>query len=133
MVDPANIAHIIALFDWDQCTLGDPLIDLGLLLNYWTEATDSPERQAFAQAPTTLSGFYTRTDLVERYAKQSGRDVGDIAFYETFALWKTATVVMQLFVLYKHGQLQDERLAAFGQRVGQLARTAHAVTQAAAR
>jgi aminoglycoside phosphotransferase (APT) family kinase protein len=131
MVDPANIARIVALFDWDQCTLGDPLVDLGLLLNYWTEASDPPERQAFAQAPTTLPGFYTRTEIVERYAKQSGRDVSDIAFYETFALWKTATVVMQLFVLYRNGQLQDERLADFGQRVGQLARTAHAVTRAA--
>jgi len=132
MVDPANIARIVALFDWDQCTLGDPLVDLGLLLNYWTEANDPPERQALAQAPTTLSGFYTRAEIVERYAKQSGRDVSDIAFYETFALWKTATVVMQLFVLYKHGQLQDERLADFDQRVIQLAETAHAVAQTAA-
>jgi aminoglycoside phosphotransferase (APT) family kinase protein len=131
MVDPANIARIVALFDWDQCTLGDPLVDLGLFLNYWTEADDAPARQALAQAPTALPGFYTRAELVQRYARQSGRDVSAIAFYETFALWKTATVVMQLFVLYKNGQLQDERLADFGQRVVQLAETAHAVAQTA--
>lgn len=127
MVDPKDIARIVALFDWDQCTLGDPLVDLGLLLNYWTQADDTPGRQSFAQAPTTLPGFYTRADLVQRYATQSGRDVSMIPFYETFALWKTAIVVMQLFVLYKNGQLQDERLAVFDQRAIALAEAAHEV------
>lgn len=127
MVDPADITRIVALFDWDQCTLGDPLIDLGLLLNYWTQADDPPERLALAQAPTTLPGFYTRRELVQRYAQRSGRDVGAISFYETFALWKTAIVVMQLFVLYRNGQLQDERLADFHQRAVWLADTAHQV------
>jgi aminoglycoside phosphotransferase (APT) family kinase protein len=128
MVDPADIARIRALFDWDQCTLGDPLVDLGLLLNYWTEADDSPGRKFIAQAPTTLPGFYTRAEVVHRYAQRSGRDVSAIAFYETFALWKTATVCLQLFVLYKNGQLQDERLADFAQRATALAEAAHVVT-----
>src|SRR5258705_2989701 len=57
MVDPTDITRIIGLFDWDQCTLGDPLVDLGLLLNYWTEAIDTPGRHLFSQAPTTLPGF----------------------------------------------------------------------------
>jgi aminoglycoside phosphotransferase (APT) family kinase protein len=129
MVDPTDIAHIIALFDWDQCTLGDPLVDLGLLLNYWTQADDAPGRQFLAQAPTTLPGFYTRAEVLQRYAERSGRDVTAIAFYETFALWKTATVCMQLFVLYKNGQLQDERLSNFHQRAELLAEAAYNVTQ----
>jgi aminoglycoside phosphotransferase (APT) family kinase protein len=82
-----------------------------------------------AQAPTTLPGFHTRAELVERYARQSGRDVSAIPFYETFALWKTAIVVIQLFVLYKNGQLQDERLADFGQRTIELAEAAHEVAR----
>ena len=127
MVDPNDISRIVALFDWDQCTLGDPLVDLGLLLNYWTQADDTPGRQSFAQAPTTLPGFYTRAELVQRYAVQSGRDVAAMPFYETFALWKTAIVVMQLFVLYKNGQLQDERLAVFDQRAVSLAEAAYEV------
>jgi aminoglycoside phosphotransferase (APT) family kinase protein len=127
MVDPADIARIIAIFDWDQCTLGDPLVDLGLFLNYWTQADDSPRRLSFAQAPTTLPGFYTRAELAQRYAERSGRDVSAISFYETFALWKTATVCMQLFVLYQNGQLQDERLHDFDQRAALLAEEAHAV------
>ncbi|MGE0827208.1 MAG: phosphotransferase family protein [Candidatus Binatia bacterium] len=132
MVAPDAIDHVIALFDWDQCTLGDPLVDLGLLLNYWTEATDPPSRTYFAQGPTDLPGFYTRAEVVQRYAQKSGRDVTDITFYETFALWKTATVCMQLFVLYKNGQLQDPRLDDFHYRAKLLAETAHTVTQGVA-
>jgi len=132
MVDPADIARITALFDWDQCTLGDPLVDLGLLLNYWTEAGDSPGRQSLAQAPTMLPGFYTRAEVVQRYAQRSGRDVSAIAFYETFALWKTATVCMQLFVLYQNGQLQDARLSDFDHRAQQLAEAAHIVARTTA-
>ncbi|MBM4256504.1 MAG: phosphotransferase family protein [Deltaproteobacteria bacterium] len=129
MVDPDDIARIIAIFDWDQCTLGDPLVDLGLLLNYWTEATDSPERKYLSRAPHDLPGFYTRAEVVERYAQKSGRDVSAIPFYETFALWKTATVCMQLFVLYQNGQLQDEMLHDFSQRSVYLAEAAHDVAQ----
>ena len=129
MVDPTDITRIIGLFDWDQCTLGDPLVDLGLLMNYWTEATDTPGRHLFSQAPTALPGFYTRAELVQRYAVQSGRDLSAIPFYETFALWKTAIVVMQLFVLYKNGQLQDGRLADFDQKAIALAEAAHEVRQ----
>src|SRR5262249_22517131 len=104
----------------------------GLLLNYWTEAGDSPGRQSLAQAPTMLPGFYTRAEIIQRYAQRSGRDVSAIAFYETFALWKTATVCMQLFVLYQNGQLQDERLSDFDQRAQQLAEAAYVVTRPAA-
>ena len=129
MVDPNDIARILAIFDWDQCTLGDPLVDLGLLLNYWTEATDTPERKYLSRAPHDLPGFYTRAEVVERYAQKSGRDVSAIAFYETFALWKTATVCMQLYVLYQHGQLQDELLSDFSLRAAYLAETAHDVAQ----
>jgi len=129
MVDPADIALILALFDWDQCTLGDPLVDLGLLLNYWTQADDAPGRQSLSSAPTTLPGFYTRAEVLQRYAERSGRDVSAISFYEVFALWKTATVCMQLFVLYKNGQLQDERLSDFNQRAELLAEAAHEIAR----
>jgi hypothetical protein len=67
--------------------------------------------------------------VIDRYAKHSGRDVSAIAFYETFALWKTATVCMQLFVLYKNGQLQDELLSDFSQRAVFLAETAREVAR----
>ena len=128
MVDSTDITRIVALFDWDQCTLGDPLIDLGLLLNYWTQHDDSKGRQEIAQMPV-LPGFLSRDEIVQRYAQRSGRDVSDITFYETFALWKTAVVGMQLFVLYKNGQLQDERLSDFDHRTLHLAEAAHAVAR----
>lgn len=130
MVDPADIARIVAIFDWDQCTLGDPLVDLGLLLNYWTQADDSPGRRELAQMPSMLPGFYTRAEVVQRYAERSGRDVSAISFYEAFALFKTAIVGMQLFVLYQNGQLQDKRLQDFNQRAVLLAEAAHAAAHA---
>lgn len=126
MVDPTDITRIIALFDWDQCTLGDPLIDLGMLFNYWTQHDDPPGRQEIAQMPV-VPGFLSRDAIVQRYAQRSGRDVGNIRFYETFALWKTAVVGMQLFVLYKNGQLRDERLSDFDHRAVILAEAAQAV------
>ena len=72
-------------------------------------------------------GSCPRDAIVQRYAQRSGRDVDNISFYETFALWKTAVVGMQLFVLYKNGQLRDERLSDFDRRAIILAETAHAV------
>ncbi len=126
MLDPSDITRIVALFDWDQCTLGDPLIDLGLLRNYWVQCDDPPNRQELAQIPI-LPGFCSRDELVQRYAQRSGRDVGSIDFYETFACWKTAVVCLQLFVLYKNGQLQDDRLSDFDHRAVLLAEAAHAV------
>ena len=126
MVAPTDITQVVALFDWDQCTLGDPLVDLGMLLNYWTQHDDPPGRLELSQMPA-LPGFLSRDDLVQYYAQRSGRDVSNVAFYETFALWKTAVVGQQLFVLYKNGQLRDERLSDFDHRTVLLAEAAHAV------
>lgn len=126
MLDPTDITCIVALFDWDQCTLGDPLIDLGLLLNYWVLPDDAPARLELTQMPV-VSGFSSRDELVQRYAMRSGRDVSGIDFYETFALWKTAVVCMQLFRLYTNGQLQDDRLSDFDHRAVLLSEAAHAV------
>ena len=77
MVGPTDITRIIALFDWDQCTLGDPIIDLGLLLNYWTQHDDPPGRREIAQMPV-LAGFLSRDEVVQHYAQRSGRDVSNI-------------------------------------------------------
>ena len=124
MVDPADIARIRALFDWDQCTLGDPLVDLGLLLNYWTEADDSPERKFIAQAPTTLPGFYTRAEVVQRYAQRSGRDVAHIRFYHTLGIYRLVVICAQIYIRYKRGQTQDQRFEGFGMMIPLLAKAA---------
>ncbi len=117
MLDAADPGRLVAVFDWDMCTLGDPLADLGQLLCYWTEANDHPDRYAAFPSPTVLPGFFTRDEVVQRYAERSGRDVSHIAFYHAYSLWRTATVVAQLFMLYRSGQSRDERLKHYDQRM----------------
>ena len=124
MLDAADPGHLVAVFDWDMCTLGDPLADLGQLLCYWVQPDDPPARLAASPMPS-VPGFLTRAEVVQRYAVQSGRDVSQIAFYETYGLWKTAIAVAQLYGLYMRGQSRDERLRDYDARMLQFAEAAH--------
>lgn len=116
MVNADDPAQPVAVFDWDMCTLGDPLADLGTLLGYWTEAGDSDVRKVFAVMPSHLPGFFTREQVAESYARRSGLSLEHLAFYETFALWKTAVVIQQIYVRLHRGQTRDERFRSYGQR-----------------
>jgi aminoglycoside phosphotransferase (APT) family kinase protein len=116
--------RIVAVFDWDMCTLGDPLSDLGALLTYWTEPTDPPYLQATAMMPVGDLGFLTRDQLVERYAAKSGRPVGDIDFYHTLGLFRLTVIVAQIYIRYVRGQTQDRRFAAMAQMIPALAQRA---------
>jgi aminoglycoside phosphotransferase (APT) family kinase protein len=116
MVDADDPAKAVAVFDWDMCTLGDPLADLGALLGYWTEAGDSGARKAFGPMPTPTPGFYTRDEVTRRYAQTSGLDLSDARFYEIFALYKTTVIIQQIYVRYHRGQTQDRRFATYGKR-----------------
>ncbi|MFI5399455.1 MAG: phosphotransferase family protein [SAR324 cluster bacterium] len=124
MMDAEDPARCVAVFDWDMCTLGDPLADLGTLLGYWTEAGDSAERAAFAVMPSALPGWYTRREAVRRYGERSGTDLSRIRFYETFAMWKTAVVIQQIYVRLHRGQTQDLRFKEYGVRANALAAAA---------
>ncbi len=124
MLDPRDPGRVVALFDWELCTTGDPLVDLGTLLCYWAESGDpAPRRESIVQV-TTLPGFFTRGQVVKRYAEKTGRDVSKIAFYEIFALYKIAVVVQQIYIRWKRGQTKDERFGAMAPRVEALARSA---------
>ncbi len=124
MLDPADPGRVVAVLDWEMATLGDPLVDLGLLLCYWADPTDPPARRQSVSQVTAEPGFLTRAEVLARYAARSGRDVARIAFYETFALYKVAVVVQQIYVRYHRGQTQDARFAAFEDRVVGLAEAA---------
>jgi aminoglycoside phosphotransferase (APT) family kinase protein len=130
MLDAARPARIVAILDWEMCTVGDPLIDLGLLLCYWPEAGDDELFADSLRSVTTLPGWMARAEIVERYAARSGRDLSDIGYYHTFAVFKLAVVIQQIFYRYHVGQTHDERFASFDQRVRALARTAHSMIQA---
>lgn len=129
MLDAADPTRIVAILDWEMCTVGDPLIDVGLLLCYWPEAGDPELLSDSLRSVTTLPGWMTRAEIVERYAERSGRDLSNIGYYHIFALFKLAVVIQQIFYRYHIGQTRDVRFANFDKRVEVLARMAHSMIQ----
>lgn len=128
MLATDNPAQLVAVFDWDMCTLGDPLADLGTLLTYWTEPTDPPYLQMTAMMPIGDSRFPTRDELVQRYAERSGRDVTHIRFYHALGLFRLVVICAQIYIRYKRGQTQDQRFESFGQMIPLLAQAARDLT-----
>lgn len=116
--------RLVAIFDWDMCTLGDPLADLGALLCYWSEPSDPPYFQSMAMMPTGDLGFMTRQELVERYSERSGRSVHNIHFYHTLGLFRLTVIIAQIYIRYVRGQTQDKRFAAFGPMIPLMAKAA---------
>lgn len=95
--------NVIAVLDWEICTLGDPMADLGLLMVYWTGPTD--EASAWSNPVNTAAGFMNRAELAERYARVSGRDISQLSFYEAFAFWKLACIIEGVYARYLGGAL----------------------------
>jgi len=123
MFDAAGPCRPGAVFDWEMAALGDPLVDLGILLAYWAPSA-SPTRRDALTTVTALPGWLTPAELVERYAARSGRDLTTLRFFEVFALFKIAVVVQQIYYRFVEGQTADARFANFGDRVVSLARRA---------
>jgi len=124
MLDPSNPARVVAVLDWEMCTVGDPLIDVGIFLCYWTMKDDPEARRESISPVTTLPGWISRQEVIQRYAQQTGRDLSGIAFYEVFALFKVAVVLQQIYFRYIKGQTHDERFKEFDRRVDGLAKAA---------
>lgn len=80
--------EVAAVVDWELCTLGDPLADLGLLLVYWAEPGD--EFTGLTEPATTAPGFPSREQVKQRYAERSGRDLAEIDYYVALGYWKLA-------------------------------------------
>jgi aminoglycoside phosphotransferase (APT) family kinase protein len=110
-----DITQIKAVLDWEMCTLGDPLTDLGTALAYWVNADDPPEVQMVRWGPTSIPGSLTRQQLAERYAEKTGRDLSHLLFYYVFALFKVAVIIQQIYYRYYHGLTQDQRFATLGE------------------
>ncbi len=104
-----DLTQIRAVLDWEMCTIGDPLMDVGTSLSYWAEAGDDPFRKSFNL--TWLPGNVTRREFADRYASQSGRDLSNILYYYVFGLFKNAVVIQQIYGRYKQGLTKDERFA----------------------
>jgi aminoglycoside phosphotransferase (APT) family kinase protein len=123
MLDPDDLGRIVAVFDWEMSALGDPLVDLGILLAYWGP-TAPPEQRDALTTVTNRPGYLTPDEMVARYAARSGRDLAHIRYYEIFAVFKIAVVIQQIYYRYVQGQTTDSRFATFDARVAYLARHA---------
>jgi aminoglycoside phosphotransferase (APT) family kinase protein len=128
LLDPLDLSRLVAVFDWEMSALGDPLVDLGIFLAYWSP-TAPPLQQDALTTVTHRPGYLSKDQIVDRYAERSGRDVSAIRWYETFALFKIAVVIQQIFFRYKRGQTDDARFASFDKRVAYLAQQAVALSQ----
>jgi aminoglycoside phosphotransferase (APT) family kinase protein len=107
VLNPENLSEIIGVLDWEMSTVGDPLMDLGATLAYWSEAADTDEVKFFNL--TWLPGNLTRKEVVTHYAEKSGRDVSNILFYYIFGLYKNAVIAQQIYARWKLGHTKDPR------------------------
>jgi aminoglycoside phosphotransferase (APT) family kinase protein len=123
MLGADDPGKVVGVFDWEMSTIGDPLIDLGVSLGYWRDRTDPPETidPGLPQPHTLAPGFLTRDELAARYAKRTGRDLSNLPFYRSWAHWKNATVVEQIYARYARGQTSDPRFAVMGNQAPALA------------
>jgi aminoglycoside phosphotransferase (APT) family kinase protein len=118
----------VALLDWDMGTRGDPLMDLAVLLSYWTEAGDPEAMHELGQMPTADAGFPTRAEIAEAYARRTGRDLSDFLYYRVIAALRLAVVFMQLNRRYREGGSDDPRFAGFGKLADGLLEFAQAIS-----
>jgi aminoglycoside phosphotransferase (APT) family kinase protein len=123
MLDPDDICRPVAVLDWEMSALGNPLVDLGILLAYWSP-TSPPEQRDALTTVTDRPGYLTPQEIIERYAARSGRDVSNVRYFEVFALFKIAVVIQQIYYRWLKGQTRDTRFATFDARVAYLARHA---------
>lgn len=121
LVDP-TAGRITAVLDWELCTLGDPLADLGYLGVYWTDLGSTPHRRD----PSAAGTFPPFAALVERYAAQTGRDVAAVEYFRAFSSWRLAVILEGVYARYLHGVMGEapQDLQQFAADVKQLAESA---------
>jgi aminoglycoside phosphotransferase (APT) family kinase protein len=117
VLDPSDITKIVGVLDWEMCTIGDSLADLGTTLAYWIDATDPAEVRKNRWGPTNDDGSFTRAEVVDYYALKTRCDVSQIAFYLTFARFKLAVIAQQIYFRYHQGLTKDERFSSMPERI----------------
>jgi aminoglycoside phosphotransferase (APT) family kinase protein len=116
LLDERDPSLPVAVLDWDMCTSGDPLMDLGYLLNLWVEPQDPQSWIRTTALPTWVPGFPSRDETIARYHQRTGRSVDAIGWYQAFSAMKFAGIVQQIFIRFHRGQTRDRRFARYDQR-----------------
>jgi aminoglycoside phosphotransferase (APT) family kinase protein len=131
MLDLADPGRVVAVLDWDMTTLGDPLVDLGTLLNYLPDPGDPESAERTSHPGLAGMGLPERAEIVAHYARRAGAEVAAVWWWEAFALWKTVVVVQQLHRRWVRGESQDPRMAHIADRMPALIAAAQIVLDTA--
>ena len=117
-----SLTEIIGVLDWEMATVGDPLMDLGAALAWWSEPSDGDFSKMMNL--TWLNGTLTRQQAADRYADKTGRDLSDILFYYVFGLYKNAVIGQQIYARWKKGLTKDDRFSGLIYGVFELSKMA---------
>lgn len=109
--DESDWSKVNAILDWEMCTLGDPLMDLGTSIGYWTMASDGPAITQGIPSPTMLPGNPTRTEVVHNYSIKTGRNINNLIFYYVYGLFKIAVIAQQIYYRYDKGLTSNKKFA----------------------
>jgi aminoglycoside phosphotransferase (APT) family kinase protein len=121
MFADASPARLVAVFDWEMATIGDPLADVGYLFAFWVQPDDPPLRMFELSQATRSGGFPSRAEMVAWYGERSGRSTADIRFYEVLALYKLAVAMEGMFGRAVESGIDNPYLVGFEQGVIELA------------
>jgi len=99
---------VLAVLDWELCTLGDPLADVGYLLNNWV-TPEEVEAHEGDQAPTAVGGYPSREKICEIYQRETGRDLSNINYYRAFSHWRLAAIGQGVYKRYLMGAMGENR------------------------
>ncbi len=125
MWDP-NQARVIAVFDWEMSTIGDPLADFGWMLTYWPDPSDPTSRAGVVASMPADPGWLTQREMIQRYESKTGRAMREFAFYQVFAIFKLAIIMEGSYSRFVRGQADDPLFAGMKERVPALADAAWA-------
>jgi aminoglycoside phosphotransferase (APT) family kinase protein len=127
MLDPTTPGKVAAVLDWELSTLGDPLADLGLLYIYWQEKSDNATQNAAGLIPsvTVLPGFPTRSELYDRYASRTGRDLSALPWYVGFGCFKLAVILAGVAARGRAGAMIGDGFVEVAERILPLVEVGH--------
>lgn len=127
--DPDDPLTMTAVLDWEMTTVGDPLMDLAVFLSYWRQEDDPEALSRNLATVTVRPEFPSRRELMERYARKSGRDLSRMEWYLPFAYFKLAVILQQIYARWVNGQTKDPRFSGFGTAVRQIVEHAWTLVQ----
>lgn len=107
VLNPQNPTEVIGILDWELSTIGDPLMDLGGAMAYWTQTDDTKLMSMTQRQPCTLPGMMSRKEIVDFYMKRNGLEIDNWVFYEVFGLFRLAVIAQQIYYRYFHKQTRN--------------------------